>query len=73
MDLIEYAQRVLGQQRPMRDHQQIARDIHEAAARLSVQTRSWAIAPPSAIAIQEASNGVEGLRRSLTEISAATK
>jgi hypothetical protein len=43
-------------------------DVHAAAQRLSIATRSWPTFLPNVAALEEATNTAEGLRKTLLEL-----
>jgi hypothetical protein len=53
-----------------RTRDELARDAHSAAARLSIATRSWGTALPGEKALSEATFLAEGLGQALYELRA---
>lgn len=53
-----------------RSHDELLADAQTGAQRLSVASRSWRSFPPGPAAIDEASNCVERLRQTLSELRA---
>lgn len=49
---------------------ELLNDAQAAAQRLSIASRSWPDFPPGRAALDEASNCVEGLRRTICELRA---